>query len=778
MRMTFSGARAATRDDDTWISGRSGPVPPSAPGRRGRPGRGSAFPALACAALALLALLARPLLAEGPGDGDAAGDQTIDAVRVDQAPTIDGVLDEAIWQQASVITDFVQQEPQEGAPATEKTEVRLLYDGKSLFLGVHAYDRDPGGIVATEMRRDGNRIMDEDNFEVILDTFGDRRNGYMFVTTPLGAKLDQQVSDDGGIQRRGTGNSVNKDWDGVWYVRSRETSDGWVAEIAIPMVTLRFPDSEPQTWGINFMRNIRRKNEQVYWSPIPKGYTLTKVSLAGSLNDLESLNQGMDLRVKPYVTGGGHQVVEQNVTDNSGQSDFGVDVKYGVTASLNLDLTYNTDFAQAEVDDQRVNLTRFALYYPEKRDFFLENYGQFLVGTTSSIRPIADLFFSRSIGLANGQPVPIIGGARLTGKVGRSNIAVMDLETDRAFGNPGDNFLVARYSRDVFSRSRIGALVINKEGVGEDPTAGQDFNRTFAVDMSLAPLAALTIDGFLAATRSPGVDSGQNGGHLRAAWLDRSWNVYGEYTDLGDNFNDEVGYVPRVGIVRRKFHVEYNPRPEKWGIRDLEPMWNVTEYRSHDGVLESLQYHNMLGIRMEDGGYFNVWYNAKYELLDRPFRVHENVEIPAGRYWFGDWRFSYDSNPSRRVYYGVSYGPQTFWDGTRRDIGLKTGVRVTDQVAFEGNYSQNKVNLPEGDFTVNLVSLQADLALSPRMSLRTRTQYESDTDQWVTSARFRYIYKPGSDLYIVYDEVRRDPTGLPIYRDRQLLVKMTYLMSF
>jgi hypothetical protein len=353
--------------------------------------------------------------------------------------------------------------------------VRVLYDGKTLHIGVHAFDLQPSSIVATEMRRDSDRLLDEDNFQIILDTFNDSRNGYMFVTTPLGAKLEQQISEEGeGNNRTGLGlvnSNINKNWDGIWDVVARITDDGWTAEIAIPLTTLRFADGAEQTWGINFMRNIRRKNEQVFWAPIPKAYGLTRVSQAGSLVGLQSLNHGLDLKLKPYVVSG----VRETKTSTSLQTtsflrDVGFDVKYGVTGGMNVDVTYNTDFAQVEVDEQQVNLTRFSLFFPEKRDFFLENAGQFKMGTGGTFTSTTvetDLFFSRRIGLSDtGTPIPIVGGARLAGKAGRHNVGVLDIQTDSAFGRPGDNFLVARYGSDVLKRSRVGALFINKQTMG------------------------------------------------------------------------------------------------------------------------------------------------------------------------------------------------------------------------------------------------------------------------------------------------------------------------
>ena len=702
----------------------------------------------------------------------------IGAVRVEQGPEIDGVLDDPVWQTAAVINQFVQQEPNEGAPATERTEVRVLYEGRTLFLGVRAFDSSPDGPIASEMRRDADRILEEDNFQVILDTFMDSRSAYMFVVSPLGAQLDQQVFDEGGRDRRASGSAINRDWDGVWSVSASPTSDGWVAEIAIPMVTLRFPDSDPQTWGINFMRNIRRKNEQVFWAPIPRAFTLTRVSLAGSLTDLEDLSQGRDLRIKLYVTGGGRRQREGVSTDNSTQRDVGLDVKYGVTGGLSLDLTYNTDFAQVEVDNEQVNLTRFALFFPEKREFFLENAGQFAVGTTNSTGRIADLFFTRRIGLSEARTnVPIIGGARLTGKIGQNNIAIMDLQTEDAVGEPGQNFLVARYSRDIFQRSQIGGLFINKEA-----SRGGRFNRTFATDIRLSITPSLTVDGFLAGTSSRGVSDEQFGGHVRAGWLSRSWRIYSEYTDLEDNFNPEVGFVPRVGIRRSKFHFEGNPRPGKWGIRMMEPMWNVTVFQDQTGRLVSRQYHHMVRTQFDSGAAINIMYNRRFERLDDPFQVTSDVVIDPGKYRFYDLRLSYNSDPSRVFTYSVNYGPQTFYDGNRTDMSLRAGVRVTNKLATSARFSRSDIDLPAGVFTADIGSFQVDYAFSPAVSLRTLTQYNSSADQWSTSARFRYIYRPGSDIYVVYDDVRRD-TDLPVspfleeFRDRQLLIKVTYLLS-
>ena len=697
----------------------------------------------------------------------------VEPVRVDEGPRLDGVLDEEVWAVAAVIDEFVQQEPAEGAPASELTIVRMLYDEQVLYIGLEAFDSDPNGVIATEMRRDSPQFFDEDNFQIILDTFQDSRSGYMFVTNPLGGKLEQQITEEGEGAWQNQGANINVDWDGVWHVAARRTEQGWSAEIAIPLVTLRFPRAQHQVWGINFMRNIRRKNEQVFWAPIPKAYSLTRVSLAGTLTGLSSVSRGMDLRITPYVLAGGKQSRTAGSLSGSRIGDVGVDVKYGVASGLNLDLTVNTDFAQVEVDEQQVNLTRFPLFFPEKRDFFLENAGLFSVRTQGAFGRLADLFFTRRIGLSDaGQPIPIIGGARLTGKVNRHNIAVLNIQTQEVFGKPGENFFVGRYSRDVFARSKIGVLLINK-----DATGGSHYNRTFAADTSLALHRNFTVTSFIAKTQTPGTTSGDMAGHVRGSWLSPSWRASGEYTDLQDNFNAEVGFVPRVGIRTTKLHGEWNPRPGKWNIRYLDPMLNIEYTTDQQNRLLTRRIHHMVGTYFENGASFTVIYNDHFEQLDLPFPIRPDVIIPAGTYRFGEWSFSYRSDPSRRLYQRLRYSPQTFFDGTRTDWNAALGVRATSSFAAEGQFQRSTVDGPWGAFVADLVMLRFDLALSPEMTLRTLSQYNSSTDSVSTSVRFNWIYSPGSDLYVAYDELRVDIPGVPWLSDRQLAIKMTYLFS-
>ena len=727
-------------------------------------------------AIELMAALGRP-----------ADRYTVEPTRTTQPPQLDGVIDAAEWQNAAMIDDFIQQEPSEGAPATERTVVRLMYDAEMLYVGVEAYDSEPGGIIATEMRRDSRQLLDEDNFQIILDTFNDSRSGYMFVTSPLGAKLEQQISEEGegGYGSFNSANSnINIDWDGVWDVSTRSTDEGWVAEIAVPMVTMRFPETDRQVWGVNFMRNIRRKNEQVFWAPIPKGYDLTRVSLAGAMTGLAGVDRGMDLRVTPYLLAGGRQDRDRSASfDGSGFNDVGLDVKYGIAAGLNLDVTLNTDFAQVEVDEQQVNLTRFPLFFPEKRDFFLENAGMFSVKSQQAFGRVADLFFTRRIGLVGGQPVPIFGGTRLTGKVQRNNIAVMNIQTQGVGARPGENFFVARYSRDIFARSKIGGIVINKEAIG-----AAHFNRTFAVDTSLTPHPFLSITGFVAKTESPDVVRDDMMGHMMVMWMSPSARIYSEFTDIQDRFNAEVGFVPRIGIRRSKLHGQWNPRPGRWGIRSMDPMMNVEYTTDQQNRLLTRMVHHMIGFRFEDGSNLTLITNKELERLDVPFQVTEGVTIPAGIYRFWSPSVSYRSDPSRRVSMNARYAPQGFFDGRRVDWGGGINWRATSRIAAQVSFRRSDVKLAGGAFVADLASATFDLALSPEVTLRSLTQYNSTTESITTSMRFNWIYRPGSDIYIAYDELRTDDVLLvdpalrhygrmPWVQNRQIAVKMTYLLS-
>jgi hypothetical protein len=528
------------------------------------------------------------------------------------------------------------------------------------------------------------------------------------------------------------------------------------------------------------MRNIRRKNEQVFWAPIPKAYTLTRVSMAGSLVGLQALDHGLDLKLKPYVVSG---VRANRLTAGAERTSFlrdvGVDAKYGVTGGMNLDVTYNTDFAQVEVDEQQVNLTRFSLLFPEKRDFFLENAGQFKMGTGGTFTSSTvetDLFFSRRIGLSDsGAPIPIIGGGRLAGKQGRHNVGLLDIQTDSAFDKPGENFLVARYSSDVFQRSRVGAIFVNKEAMGGDP----HYNRTLGADANLVLGKGLQLNSFVAKTDTPGLKGNDTAIFGRIAYRDPAWNLWLNYLDVGDNFNAEVGFVQRRGVKTTKAYFSPTPRPGVGGIRMLEPMIVITYITDQQNRMVGRTQHFMNGFYMQDGSFFNVIYQRDLDVLDAPFHIAKDVTIPAGSYKFDEATFTYNTNPAKRVYERFTWNPMAFYDGTKQAVSAAVGVRGGSHLSSELSFSRNDVKLPFGDFVSNLGILRVDYAMSPRATIRSLTQYNSLTHEVTNSVRFNFIYRPGSDIYIVYNDLAQ--TGLPVDvfkpSDRQIVVKINYLLA-
>jgi hypothetical protein len=722
---------------------------------------------------------ASPPKSQTPAPLTATERPTLRAVRATTPVKMDGVLDEAAWSAAQVVDTFIQQEPKEGQPATDRTEVRVIFDAGHLYIGVHAFASL--AVSATEMRRDADRLFDEDNFQVILDTFHDSRNGYMFLTTPLGAKLEQQIFDEGeGGGRGGTAN-INRNWDGVWDAAAKIVSDGWTAEIEIPFSTVRFVPSDSQVWGVNFQRHTRRKNENALWAPLPKAYTLTRVSMAGQLQGLSGISRGLDLRLKPFLVGGAHNI-QASATNKTtdGIHDVGLDARYGLTAGLNMDVTVNTDFAQVEVDEQQVNLSRFGLFYPEKRDFFLENSNFFTMGTASAFTTTqvqTDLFFSRAIGLSSsGTPIPIRGGVRVAGKSGRNNIGALDIQTDDAFGVSGANFFVGRYSRDILKRSRVGAIFINKDEVGG--TTGH-FNRTMGVDANLALSANLSVQGYAAKTDTPGKNGDDMAMFGRVAYRDQKLNLYLNYLDVQENFNAEAGFVQRTGIRTTKAHFGPTPRPKTGNVKLFEPMYVLTYTTDQNNRLVGRQNHLMLGTTLRDDTFINVIYQQTMDVLDVPFKIRPNVTIPVGSYTMNEWIFSVNSSPGRRIYERVTVSPVDFYGGSRMNMSAAAGVRASSQFSTELQYNRNDVKMPWGNFLVNLSTLRVDYTFTPRMTIRSLTQYNTSSHEISNNVRFNFIYRPGSDIYVVYNDLSQ--TGLPAdifgKKDRQFVVKATYLLQ-
>ena len=527
--------------------------------------------------------------------------------------------------------DFIQADPSEGQPASEATEVRIAFDEENLYIAAICRDSQPSAIVVNDIRKDfADR--EQDTFEVLLDTFADRRNGFVFVTNAEGARADTQMANEG--------REVNSNWDAVWWVNARTTAEGWTAEFRIPFKTLRFRGGDALTWGINFARRVRRKNEVSYWSPVTRAFSIYRASLAGDLTGLPALRTGRNLRVKPFVLGG----AVRGDGEQRFSRDFsgGLDVKAGITASLTLDLTVNPDFAQAEADEQQVNLTQFSLFFPEKREFFLENSGIFYFGdiprnarNPSRFRPPEEdllLFFSRRIGLGdNGQQEPLYGGARLTGRAAGFVIGAMAMQSKPFAGKAGDQLhrraVTARDLRQLgYWRHRAGARAVRR---------GEDFNRVFGVDANFRFFRALNINGFGARSSTPGTTKNENAGKLSIGWEDSLKRLQTSIMTIGDGFRDDMGFVRRVGVTRQFYDGAWFLRPA-WlnahGLRQFEPHARAFLYRDPSGELVSKTVHAGGQITWNNGAFVEYAFEPRREAIRTPFRIHPSATIPVGSY--------------------------------------------------------------------------------------------------------------------------------------------------
>ena len=484
-------------------------------------------------------VLATTLLATQTPDGR---DLAVSSREVEELPRIDGMLSEPLWQRATVITGFVQSEPHAGEPATERTEVRILYTRDVLLIGARLFDTEPDRIVGTEYRRDA-LLEAEDSFEIFFDTFRDGRNAFYFATNPVGARLDGVMSNEGAVQ--------NFEWDGVWQAAATIDEAGWTVEIAIPFNTLRFVPGSIEAWGLNFGRRIARKREEAYWAFISPEWGFNakfRAARYGQLTGIERARPGGRLKLKPYALSGAEQDFETS-TDTDLSLTGGLDAKIALSGSMNLDLTVNTDFAQVKSDQQQVNLTRFPLFFPEKREFFLENAGLFRIGevTRPFEPPGALLFFSRRIGLSeDGDEIPIIGGARLTGKLGGTELGTFHIVTSDAVLEdevvPRTVFSAVRVKQDILARSSLGGMFLNKTPADEGGST-----QLAVADLNFAYSQKGTVNAFVAKSRTPGLEGSDHAINVHADWVTDRLSVYGNYADIGDDFNSEMGFVPPDG---------------------------------------------------------------------------------------------------------------------------------------------------------------------------------------------------------------------------------------
>jgi Domain of unknown function (DUF5916)/Carbohydrate family 9 binding domain-like len=749
-------------------------IPRSLPARAARRLASILFAALALAP-PQAARAAQPPLRARSQDGRRA----VTAVESEAAIVVDGALDEQVWRVAAPAADFVQAEPHEGAPATEITEVRVAFDSDALYIGVVCHDGDARSAIVNDIRKDFT-AGEQDSFEVILDTFADRRNGFVFVVNPAGAKSDAQIANEG--------RDVNTSWDAVWTVATRRDGAGWSAEIRIPFKTLRFERGANRDWGVNFSRRIRRKNEIDYWSPVPRAYNLYRASLAGTLSGLPDASHGRNLRVKPWIAVDSTRPSGGAAFDNG--RHVGADVKYGVTPSLTLDVTAKPDFAQAEADEQQVNLTQFSLYYPEKREFFLENSGTFYFGDipresrlgNNRFQPPEEemlLFFSRRIGLTSaGDAIPIDAGARLTGRAGAYGVGLMTIQTDPEGGAPGDNYTVLRGRRDVLGASDVGAIFLSRQS-----TSAGDYNRVYGVDANFRFHRALSINSFLTKSETPGVAGGELAGKGSISWNANFLHAQYSLLSVGDNFRDDVGFIKRTGIRKHFADFGIRPRPErlrKYGIRELHPHTRYNIYTDQSNVKVTHTNHVAMAVFFENGANVEFAVNPRFERIATPFKVRPDQSFGAGQYGWTEYNLLVETNHSRMMSASLDLTTGGFWTGTQRSTKLGVVVRPSYHLSFDAALQRNDIDLPfpMRAFVTNLVTSRVGYAFNTRTFLDTLLQYNTDLRQFSANVRFDLIHRPLSDLFVVYNEQRLTDEPTPVNAGRGLIVKYTHMLAF
>lgn len=737
---------------------------------------------LATTALAFLLFAALPF-SFANDKNKRANSLQISVTRNGRAPTVDGYLSKNEWKNAAVIWNLTQKEPTEGAPVSEPTFILITYDHKNIYFGIRCFDKEPQKIVANEMRRDSD-LSHNDYVEIIIDTYYDQRNAYYFASNSLGARLDAEVKTEGA--------HINWDWDGIWHASARRDHMGWIVEIAIPFKTLRFKEGDNISWGINFGRYIPRKREEAYWSPISRdddfnNFGKFKVSKFGVLKGIQYQGHGKRVQIKPYAIGG----LEEDFSLKPGEkrvADAGLDAKIHLTSNIISDITVNTDFAQVEADVEQVNLSRFNLFFPEKRDFFLEGLDIFNVGEEVFSEPFTLLFFSRRIGLHTDpstfetREVPILGGVKTTGKEGPYEIGVLDLVTDdlnytnadtKQVAIPKTNYLSVRLKRDIFKRSHLGVMALSK-----DPFAGGNYNRTVAVDGLFSFDNNFTLNGYLAKTYTPGLQGQDYNGFVDLSWGTDKVYARGTFTDIGKNFNPEMGFLQWTDI--RKYFLEFylSPRPNFGNIRQSHFSYSLEYITDHNN---ELQYRTInLGLLniFRNESYLSLGFFNYYDNIPAPGFFLGSTFIPGGIYKYNIGSAMFSSDHSKKFSGSLQVGGGTFYDGKFLGIRAANFWKPTSKLRFDLNWTWNRVNVPfvNGKFTTSILGARINYSFSTSLFTKAYLQWNDFDKRIISNFLIRYIYKSGSDFHLVYNEELDTNSGLKT-SNRTFLVKLTYLLN-
>ena len=712
------------------------------------------------------------VLASGTPDPEAMPRPSARATRTGLPIVLDGVLDDEAWEGAEPITGFIQSMPDAGAPATEETVVRVLYDQERIYIGALMLDSEPGGIIRQFLMQDFE-THEEDVFAVTLDTFLDRRNSFMFLINPNGAVKDGQTFDNS--------RTINLAWEGVIEIETTVHAMGWTVELAIPFTTLRFdPRDEDQSWGMNFLRRVRRKNEDSYWAPVDRRNRVHTMSHAGTVSGFSGLPRPRNLTLKPFALTSNATGTLLDPVDKGAASDVGLDLKWGVTPRLTVDLTYRTDFSQVEVDQEQVNLTRFSLFFPEKRDFFMENSGVFAFGDLSerNFRMGASprdftLFHSRRIGLTEGRPVPIMAGGRVTGRAGGFDVGLLNMRTERAEGLPTESFSVARIRRNLPGGVQVGALIASRDAVG----GGEDlYNRSYGADLNVSLGGGLRLHSYLAATDYPGVKGNNRAGRVSAAFRDRMWDVSALYREIGDAFDPGLGFVARKGIRHSYGTVGIHPRPNIPLVIEVNPYMEVHYITNLRSSLETREGTAGFGVLFSDGGQLRTQLSDRLEAIDEAFAVAGQGDVPVGRYDFRDASLSYTSSAARPISGEIQLSGGGFFHGNRTSVALSGSWRPSRHFALDLRAQRNEISLPGSAFTADVFGARLDFAGSRRLFVSSFLQYNTASEEVVTNIRLNFIHSPLSDLFLVFSERRDAEAGVVL--ERGFTLKATKLFSF
>ena len=702
------------------------------------------------------------LILSGPAVVAADEPAATSATRTTAPIRLDGVLDEDDWGRAILLAPLIQREPQQGAPASEATEVRILFDADNLYIGVVCREADRRSIVATQLARDADLSVD-DYVLVVLDPFFDHRNGFFFQVNPSGARADGQISNNS--------ESLSFDWDGIWEARTHVSAEGWSAEIALPFKTLRFRPGQ-SVWGLNVERQIKRFQEKDRWAAPKQDVWITNLSQAGQLAGLEGVKQGRGLDIRPYVSGG-----EEN---SDGQWKAGLDVVKNLAPNLNASLTVNTDFAEAEVDARQVNLTRFPLFFPEKRAFFLEGAGVYdTAGKSVDLIP----FFTRRVGLLGDQQVPLLGGAKLSGRVANWNVGVLDVETrstdNATYGTVArQNLLALRVSRNLFEQSWVGGILTRG-----DPTGAGD-NMLIGADVRLATSRFhggknLSLDLYAFRTDDGGSGRSGNAFGFRIDYPNDRWDLAIRGRQIDRDFNAALGFVPRVGIRKLELGMAFQPRPERYGIRQFFFELYPTLVTNLDNRVENWRVFTApFNCRTESGEHLELNYIPEYERLDAPFEIQPGIVVPAGSYQWTRFRAEVNTATKRRWVADAALWWGGFYDGHLRTLEAGLTLKLDAHLSVALKTQRNDATLPHGDFATRIYSARADYNFSADVAWSNLVQYDNESRALGFQGRLRWTIRPGHDLFVVANRgwLRRIEDGRYIPSFDRVSAKLQYTL--